>query len=164
MKLTLAAFCLLFLVTCAACTLQAQERFAFSGAGYFDGAQTKGLAGLALPIKDSKAWSISEVTFGTVPKDKGNIQIAGKDFQGDFSSGIAYEIYNYQGFRLFGLGEPGLQQTGEISSFMLKAGGGIHKMISKQFGIAVFGTWKYAKTDYQYQWKVNPAIALTFNF
>jgi len=162
-------FMIIIILCCLACQCsmaQAQERFAFSGAGYYDGAQAKGMAGLAIQIKDSKAYSLSEVTFGMVPKGTGNISIAGKDLQADFSTGIAYEVFNYKGYRLFGLGEPGLQQTGSMSSAMLKAGGGIHKMLNKNIGLAVFGTWKYAEDPVtrNAQWKVNPSVALIFKF
>jgi hypothetical protein len=155
-------------LSCAACTLQAQEvkRFAFSGAGYFDGAQVKGLAGFFTELgTDSKIYSISEISVGLVPKGFGNVQLSNtKDLQADFSSGIAVEVFNYKGYRLFGLGEPGLQQTGASSSALLKAGGGIHKQFNRTWGLAVFGTWKYSEQNYVYQWKVNPAIAITARF
>jgi hypothetical protein len=144
----------------------AQDRFAFTGAGYYDGAQIKGVAGFAVQINTSKVYSISEVTIGLAPKGSGNISINGmpKDLQADISTGFGYNVFDYKGVKLFGLAEPGLQQTGESSSALFKAGGGLHKMISKNIGIAIFGTWKYAKSEFQYQWKVNPSLALTFRF
>ncbi len=146
------------------------NRFAFTGGGYFDGSQVKGLAGVVIKLGDdnSRAYNITETSIGMVPAGMGNIHIAGdKDLQADFSSGFLYRLFTYKGYALFGLGEPGLQQTGDISSLMLKAGGGVHKFIYKDIvGLAVFGTWKYAENPVNKvaQWQVNPAFALTFRF
>jgi hypothetical protein len=145
------------------------DRIAFTGAGYFDGSQVKGLAGFLKQLgSDSKIYNITETQIGLVPKGLGNIHIAGnKDLQADISSGLLYDLLDYKGYSIFGLGEPGLQQTGDISSVMLKAGGGIHKFLYKdRLGIAVFGTWKYAQDPVLrvMQWQVNPSFALTFRF
>jgi hypothetical protein len=164
---TICLIVIMLCLTCAACTLQAQEvkRFAFAGAGYFDGAQVKGLAGFFTELgKDTGIFNVTEATFGLVPKGQGNVSIGKKDLQADFSSGIAYQIFNYKSYRLFALGEPGLQQTGTSSAAMFKAGGGVHKQFNQTWGLAVFGTWKYSEVDFKYQWRVNPAIAITARF
>jgi hypothetical protein len=174
MKMKLFAMALLAVALCFLCggSVMAQDqtlnRLAFSGAGYFDGAQAKGMAGFLKQLgKDSRVYSFSEVQFGLVPAGTGNLQIGNKDFQADFSTGILYDVFDYAGVSLFGLGDAGLQQTGESSSALLKAGGGLHKFIYKdKFGVALFGTWKYAqdRDSGSMQWKVNPAFALTFRF
>lgn len=144
------------------------NRLAFAGSGYFDGAQAKGIAGFVVQLgEDSDIYNITTTTAGTAPKGTGNIVVAGKDFQADYSSGLLYRVYTIKGVDIFGLGDLGLQQTGEHSSVKFNAGGGIHKFIYKNvLGVAVFGTWKYAEDPVlrNMAWKVNPAAALTFAF
>lgn len=155
------------LALCMCNCAQAQEldRVAFVGAGYFDGAQAKAVAGILKRIAP-RTYSHSEVTFGMAPKGTGNFLIGGKDLQADFSTGILYSVYDYQGFTMFGIGDIGLQQTGPDSSAMFKAGGGIHKPLSKNIGIAIFGTWKYSEDPVSRTsgWKVNPAASFTVRF
>jgi hypothetical protein len=148
---------------------QTINRLAWTGAGYFDGAQVKGLAGFVKQLgTGSQFYSVTELQVGMVAKGFGNIGFTNqKDLQADFSSGILYNVGTYKSVTLFGLGEPGLQQTGDNPTAMLKAGGGLHKFIyQNKVGLALFGTWKYAEDPMLkvYQWKVNPAFALTYRF
>lgn len=142
------------------------ERVAFVGAGYFDGAQAKGLTGFVKRL-EGRVYNITEMSVGMVPVGTGNLNLFGKDLQSDFSSGVLYAVADYKGFVLFGLGDAGLQQSGGISSAMFKAGGGLHKFVYKDLlGLAVFGTWKYSQDPVTRvnQWKANPAAALTVRF
>jgi hypothetical protein len=142
------------------------DRVAFVGAGYFDGAQAKGLTGFVTRL-EGRVYNITEMSVGMVPVGTGNINLFGKDLQSDFSSGVLYAVADYKGFSLFGLGDAGLQQSGGISSAMFKAGGGFHKFVYKDLlGLAVFGTWKYSQDPVTRvnQWKANPAAALTVRF
>ncbi len=144
------------------------NRLAFTGAGYYEGAQAKGVAGFVVQLgDDSDIYNITTMTAGTAPKGLGNVVFAGKDFQADYSTGLMYRVVNIKGFDIFGLGDMGLQQTGELSSFKFQAGGGVHRFIYKDsVGIAFFGTWKLAEDPVSrtMKWKVNPAVALTFPF
>jgi hypothetical protein len=175
MKESLKAFLFFFVVSFFLttvfflCTSQAQsmDRLAFVGAGYFDGAQTKATTGFIKRFDpNSKLYNITALKIGMVPAGQGNISIAGKkDLQADFSSGVLYDTFQLYGVHVFGIGDIGLQQTGENPSFMFGAGGGLYKSLYKSLGIAIFGTWKYAEgPSRNFQWKVNPAAALTFGF
>lgn len=159
---------LFFLVMPVQAQEQSFDRVGFVGAGYYEGSQAKGLTGFIKRFApDSKIYNITAVRIGTVPKGSGNISIAGeKDLQADFSTGLLYNAYEFKGVHIFGIGDIGLQQTGENPSAMFGAGGGLYKTLYKTVGLAVFGTWKYAENPVsnKYQWKVNPAIALTFGF
>jgi hypothetical protein len=162
----------LFLVVLLVCTTMGMaqtvpiDRFAFVGAGYFDGSQVKGLAGYFVRLGDSKFFNVTETDIGMVPQGQGNLSIAGKQLQADFSTGIAYDLFAYKGAHFFALGDAGLQQTGDNPSALLKAGGGVWKSLYKNLGLAVFGRWKYAEDAVTGQagWKVNPQAALTFRF
>ena len=142
-------------------------RTAFGGVGYFapSAPDIRAFAGVAIPINEAK--TIRSVTdLDIYPRSDGNVSIAGKRLQFEVKSGIAYDVFSLNGFKLFGLGAPGMVTDGDSLGLKFEYGGGVHKMVTPRWGLmTVFTaeTYKDFEVD-EYKTNFAPRFGVTFAF